>query len=259
MDSAPLTNYALMVSLGMRYAVMADIHANLEALNAVLEDAYKRDATEIWCLGDIINYGPDPTACLEILMNHKHLAVAGNHDLAVAGKINHSLFELEAARCLAWTRSQLSSDMIDYLAVLPEMLIVGDFSLVHGSLKRPVWDYITTPQLAAENFGLMRTPYCLVGHTHMPYVFTTGQNGICRGMPLMAGSMQPLRQTNLIINPGSVGQPRDGNPQASYGIYNDEARTFCLYRVAYNIPATQKKMQKAKLPPFLSARLSKGR
>ncbi|AQU05494.1 serine/threonine protein phosphatase [Dehalococcoides mccartyi] len=259
MDSAPLTNYALMVSLGMRYAVMADIHANLEALNAVLEDAYKRDATEIWCLGDIINYGPDPTACLEILMNHKHLAVAGNHDLAVAGKINHSLFELEAARCLAWTRSQLSSDMIDYLAVLPEMLIVGDFSLVHGSLKRPVWDYITTPQLASENFGLMRTPYCLVGHTHMPYVFTTGQNGICRGMPLMAGSMQPLRQTNLIINPGSVGQPRDGNPQASYGIYNDEARTFCLYRVAYNIPATQKKMQKAKLPTFLSARLSKGR
>lgn len=247
-----------MVSLGMRYAVMADIHANLEALNAVLEDADKRGAAGIWCLGDIVNYGPDPVACLEILKSRKHLAVAGNHDLAVAGKINHSLFALEAARALVWTRNQLSSAMIDYLASLPEVVVEGDFTLVHGSLRRPDWEYISTPQIAAENFGLMSTPYCLVGHTHMPYVFTPGQKGICRGMPLMSGSMQPLRQTSLIINPGSVGQPRDGNPQASYGIYNEEDRTFCLYRVSYNITATQKKMQKAKLPQFLSARLSKG-
>ncbi len=242
----------------MRYAILADIHSNLEAFTAVLADVARRgEVDEIWCLGDVVGYGPDPHQCILLLQQCHHVCVAGNHDWAAIGKITTAKFNPDAAAAASWTAKQLTPEDKDYLIRLPTTINKSDFTLVHGSPREPIWEYVLYPPSALENFNYFQSPYCLIGHSHIPMVFRK-ENDTCTGKNLQPGIGLVLGKNRLIINPGAVGQPRDGDPQASYAIYDSEAKMIRLYRVPYNIETTQNKMARAGLPMRLVTRLSHG-
>jgi len=243
----------------MLYAVLADIHANLAAFEAVLGDIDKKGGVdEIWCLGDIVGYGPDPCRCIELLRKYNHVCVVGNHDLAVVGRIDLSYFNPDAATACRWTMDQLGQDEIDYLENLPQTLEKGDFLLAHGSPAEPVMEYVLSASIAAKNFEFFQEPYCLVGHTHAPAAFKE-EDGECLPIGLSPGIGLVLGKSRMIINPGGLGQPRDGDPRASYAIYDSEGKIFRLYRIPYDIGATQDRMMQAGLPVHLTTRLEAGR
>lgn len=244
----------------MKYALLADIHSNLEALTAVLEDIDMHSTTEeLWILGDIVGYGPDPGACIKLLRSRKHIAVSGNHDVFCTGKLDcRYLLNPEAATACRWTAKVLSPEDIEYLNGLPEVIERDDFMLVHGSPRDPLWEYVMSQSIALINFDYFRTKYCLAGHSHMPMVFKLDENGTCINLPLSETIGVVLGKDKMIVNPGGVGQPRDGDPRASYAIYDSEARMIRLHRVAYDIKLTQQKMVKQNLPVRLISRLEKG-
>jgi predicted phosphodiesterase len=243
----------------VRYAIIADIHANLTAFNAVLDDIERRGGMdEMWCLGDVVGYGPDPQQCIELLRQYNHICVAGNHDLAAIGKIDTSDFNPDAAAANHWTTRQLSATDVNYLENLPLVIEKDNFTLVHGSPREPVWEYLLSVSSARESFTHFRSQFCLVGHSHVPLVFRYGQTGDCSFSPFSVNIGLFLGKDRLIINPGGVGQPRDGDPRASYAIYDTEAKMIRLYRVSYDIYATQNRMVKHNLPMRLVARLSYG-
>jgi diadenosine tetraphosphatase ApaH/serine/threonine PP2A family protein phosphatase len=242
----------------MRYAIIADIHANLAALQAVLEDIKEKGGVEeMWCLGDMVGYGPDPHQCLELLRQYPHVCVAGNHDWAAIGKIDTSYFNPDAAAACQWTAGQLTPDDVRYLESLPLTITRGDFTLVHGSPVEPIWEYVISNSVAAKNFAFFQSLFCLVGHSHVPLVFQEVA-GYSQFSKLSPGIGLVLDETRMIINPGGVGQPRDGDPRASYAIYESEGRVIRLYRIPYDISATQDKMMQAGLPVSLVARLQIG-
>jgi diadenosine tetraphosphatase ApaH/serine/threonine PP2A family protein phosphatase len=242
----------------MRYAIIGDIHANLSAFRAVLEDiGYQGKADKIWCLGDVVGYGPDPHECIELLQQTNHVCVAGNHDWAAIGKISTAEFNPDAAAACQWTTGQLKPADVAYLSTLPLVIEEGDFTLVHGSPREPIWEYLTSISIAGENFAFFKSRYCLVAHSHVPLVFTKSKSGILASQ--FPGSLGlALGKERLIINPGAVGQPRDADPRASYAIYDSQAKTIKLHRVPYDIRATQDKMVAQGLPMRLVARLSYG-
>jgi diadenosine tetraphosphatase ApaH/serine/threonine PP2A family protein phosphatase len=242
----------------MKYLVIADIHANIEAFQAVLEDACEHGGFgHVWCLGDVVGYGPDPSACIGLLRTLDPVCVCGNHDLAAVGKIDIGDFNSEAARANRWTSGRLSEDDRDFLLDLPEVLVQDEFTLVHGSPRLPIWEYIAHAFTASDNFECFETRYCLVGHTHVPFVFE--QEGIAVNEGYMGnGDILKLGGGRLIINPGGVGQPRDRDPRASYAIYDSDENVLSHYRVDYDIEATQARMEKEGLPEFLIARLARG-
>lgn len=244
----------------MRYAILADIHSNLAAFEAVLKDVEaKGGCDQIWCLGDIVGYGPDPVECIELLQKCKHLCIIGNHDLAATGKIDTSDFNPVAAQACHWTSQRLTSEEINYLENLPLRLCQDNFTLVHGSPREPIWEYLLSAEAARDNFDYFETSFCFIGHSHVPLVFEyMDKQNKCRLRQLEAGEIVELREHRLIINPGGAGQPRDGDPRASYGVYDDQAEVFYHYRVEYNIAATQKKMLELNLPLPLILRLSQG-
>jgi len=243
----------------MRYAILADIHANLAALTAVLVDIERQgEAEEIWCLGDIVGYGPDPHECITLLSQTNHICVAGNHDWAAIGKIDTSEFNPDAATAIHWTAQQLTWKDKDYLKSLPQTISKDDFTLVHGSPREPIWEYLLSISSAKENFAHFKTRYCLVGHSHVPLVFKHDEKGACSFSQFSANIGLALAKNRLIINPGAVGQPRDGDPRASYAIYDSEARQVRLHRVAYDINVTQARMAKHNLPMRLIVRLGRG-
>ena len=243
----------------MHYAILADIHANLAAFEAVLGDIEKKGGVdEIWCLGDIVGYGPSPSQCIELLRKYNHVCVVGNHDLAAIGKMELSYFNPYAATACQWTAGQLSRDDIRYLERLPLTLEKGEFLLAHGSPADPALEYVMSTSIAARNFEFLKLPYCLVGHTHVPAAFRE-EEGECLSVGLSPGIGMVLGKHRMIINPGGVGQPRDGDPRAGYAIYDDEGRVLRLYRIEYDISATQDKMMKAGLPVHLITRLEQGR
>lgn len=242
----------------MRYLIIADIHSNLEALEAVLEDVQDHGGFgHVWCLGDIVGYGPDPAACIALLRQLDALCVCGNHDQAAVGKIDIGDFNSDAARANRWTSEVLSDEDTEYLAELPEVIVEGDFTLVHGSPRLPVWEYVMHAFTASDNFRYFDTSFCLNGHTHVPFVFE--QDGpLVNESYMKSGDMLVLGDKRLIINPGGVGQPRDRDPRAAYGVYDSEKQVIHHYRVEYDIELTQAKMEKAGLPPFLINRLGLG-
>jgi diadenosine tetraphosphatase ApaH/serine/threonine PP2A family protein phosphatase len=242
----------------MRFAILADIHSNLEAFEAVLGDADSRGGFDkIWCLGDVVGYGPDPNECIRRLRQFENVCIAGNHDWAAIGKMDTSEFNPVAATAANWTAEQLTAEYRDYLLSLPLTLREDGFTLAHGSPREPIWEYLLSTEAAQDNFAYFETVYCLVGHSHIPLIFELVSE---------KAVFSEFRETNLkleekrmIINPGGVGQPRDGDPRASYAIYDSEAQTVSHYRVEYDIPATQKKMAEQGLPTTLILRLSVGR
>jgi predicted phosphodiesterase len=242
----------------MRCLVLSDIHSNLEAFEAVLEDAASVD--QVWCLGDVVGYGPDPNACVELLRSQPHLCIAGNHDWATLGKLDLREFNPDAREANLWNREQLDSDSLAYLNALPEKLVEGSFTLSHGSPRHPIWEYIIYTSTARANFAHFDTPICLVGHTHTPVIFRLSgkDEETCEPIAPLWDSPMGLGAGRLIVNPGSVGQPRDGDPRASYAILETESLTIEHRRVAYPIEKTQAKMMEHNLPLRLVLRLAYG-
>jgi len=242
----------------MRAAIIADIHGNLEAFETVLADIERKGGVdEFWCLGDTVGYGPDPRRCMEIIRQLKPRGVAGNHDLAVCGCMEISSFNQDAAAACRWSAAQLSKKDLAYLKELPLTIEVGDFTLAHGSPREPVWEYIIAISVGLSNFSFFSTKYCIVGHSHTPLVFKKD------GEECVSSRLQPdiglvLGENKLIINPGSIGQPRDGDPRASYAIYDSDAAILKLYRLEYDFDQTIFKMLHAGLPLRLATRLKVG-
>jgi diadenosine tetraphosphatase ApaH/serine/threonine PP2A family protein phosphatase len=242
----------------MRYALLADIHANLTALEAILGDIGRQGGVEeVWCLGDVVGYGPEPGQCIELLKGTKHICIAGNHDLAAIGRLALSNFNPDAASAIRWTAERLTDADAGFLAALPTVMEREGFTLVHGSPREPVWEYLVSIGAARESFSHFKTRFCLVGHSHMPLVFKQEEDG-ASFIPFAESIGQVLGKDRLIINPGSVGQPRDGDPRASYAIYDSEAGVVRLHRVPYDINEVQFKIIKNNLPVRLSVRLGQG-
>jgi predicted phosphodiesterase len=241
----------------MRVLIISDIHANLAAFEAVLADAAGQWDI-IWCLGDLIGYGPDPNECVALLRDHKHISLSGNHDWAVLGKLDIQNFNREAQIAIRWTRQAISSDTHDYLDALPPLRVEPPFTLSHASPRQPVWEYILDPYTAAINFEHFTTPYCLVGHTHVPVIFEeTDPHQVTSHKPDYDAAW-PLKGQRLIINPGSVGQPRDSDPRAAYAFLDTETNIWQFKRVAYPVAVTQDKMRQYGIPSRLVKRLEYG-
>lgn len=240
----------------MRLAVLSDIHANLAALDAVRADLPPVDET--WVLGDIVGYGPQPNEVIRALQEMGARSVMGNHDGATIGTVDVSWFNPDAARAIAWTETAVDENARAYLATLPEVRREGELTAVHGSPRDPTWEYITGPGIAAENLGAFDTRICLHGHTHVPIVFRA-DDGRMEVVPATPEAPVTIATARALINPGSVGQPRDGNPAASYLVLDTQAGTAEFRRVAYDVAATQRLMRQAGLPPRLAERLSYGR
>lgn len=243
----------------MRIAILADIHANLSALEAVLQHAESGGSLDaLWCLGDTVGYGPHPNECIDLLCRYDHRAVGGNHDLAACGRMGSEEFNEAAAAAARWTDGQLTDGSRSYLQELEMIVTEGDFTLVHGSLRWPEWEYLLSGEQAQAHFELQSTPNGLVGHSHLPFVCREEQVPPTL-VPYTDGEAVDLGVVRLILNPGSVGQPRDSDPRAGYALYDSDAATVSFHRVEYDIAATQQAMEKAGLPSWLSERLSYGR
>ena len=243
----------------MRCAILADIHSNLAALTAVLKDIeVKGGVDEIWCLGDIVGYGPEPAECIKLLRKYHPVCVAGNHDLGAVGKIELSYFNPAAAEACMWTAEKLNPVDLRYLEDLPKTVLKGDFLLVHGSPASPLLEYVMSNSIAGRNFSFFDKRYCLVGHTHVPLAFKQ-EDGKITSVSLSSGIGLVMSKQRMIINPGAVGQPRDGDPRASYAIYDSEGSMLRTYRIPYDIRATQDKMMAAGLPISLVTRLEAGK
>jgi len=242
----------------MRCAIFADIHSNLAAFEAVLRDVEAGGGfDEIWCLGDVVGYGPDPHECLGLLRQYQHVCVAGNHDWGAVGRIDITDFNPVAARACRWTGQQLTDEDAACLRDLPASLRLGDFTLVHGSPREPVREYVLSVEAAEGSFESYESAYCLIGHSHIPMIFEqVGDKAVYR--EFKDGNGVALGENRLIINPGSIGQPRDGDPRASYAVYDTEAQAVYLYRVEYDIAVTQRKMEERGLPAPLIRRLGEG-
>ena len=241
----------------MRIAVVSDVHSNLAALEAVLAELGSVDA--LWHLGDIVGYGPEPLSVVDRLREAGAIGVRGNHDDAAGDGPTIEFFNPDAHLAEEWTRIRLDEPTRLYLAGLPERRVPegSDFTLAHGSPRDPIWEYLTSPAAAEENLPAFQTRYCLVGHTHMPLVFRESR-GRMRPLVPDPGSRLDLDHRRLILNPGSVGQPRDGDPRASYLTIDTDAGQATWYRVEYDIAATQAAMVAAGLPLRLARRLSFG-
>ena len=244
----------------MRIAVLSDIHANLPALEAVAADLPPVDG--VWVLGDTVGYGPQPNEVIATLQAMGARSVLGNHDGAAIGTVDADYFNPDAKAAIEWTASVLDPNARAYVATLPEVRTDGDLTAVHGSPRDPIWEYITGPGIAAANLDAFDTRLCLFGHTHMPVAFRAvdGDIDVTLGLPGTAARLGPER---AMLNPGSVGQPRDGLRDAAYGVLELSGApgddTFEFRRVPYDLDLTQRLMREAGLPMRLVERLSYGR
>jgi predicted phosphodiesterase len=240
----------------MHVLLISDVHANLEALEAVLADCDRWD--EVWNLGDTVGYGPDPNACVQRLAElGPEYWLAGNHDWAALGRLDLQQFNSEARIAAVWTAQRLSPDNVELLSGLAPRVDLPDMTLVHGSPRGPIWEYIVDTDTAAANFEHFDTPHALFGHTHVPIAYDESIDG-AGVRQLQPGSALRLGRGRRMINPGSVGQPRDGDPRASYMVLDLEAKNMTLHRVEYDIAQTQAKMRREALPGRLVERLAYG-
>lgn len=239
----------------MRIVVLSDIHANLPALDAVLAAAGPADA--IWHLGDVVGYGPDPDAVVDRLRAIGAAGVKGNHDAAAAGGNEIDWFNPDARRAMDWTRARISARTVTWLAALPETQRIGECTLVHGSPREPIWEYVTSVPVARANLAVLETRIGLFGHTHLPGAFLE-EDGRIEIVGPGDGSVLELRGRRALVNPGSVGQPRDGDPRSSFLVLDTSADAVTWHRTPYEIEATQASMRAGGLPPSLASRLSVG-
>ncbi len=241
----------------MKYAILGDIHSNYEALTAVLEDAETQGVTHYACTGDLVGYNADPKACLQLIKSRKITAVLGNHDHYAASNEAMDLFSPLARKSILWTRKQLSFFERRFLRQLPMIIDIENFTIVHSSLNAPQrWNYIFKQNAAEASFRNQFNQVCFFGHTHVPLAFIQNNASIEQGF-YETLRIRPGRK--YLINVGSVGQPRDRNPQAAYAIYDLEEQRVTMRRVDYDIAVTQQKVRAAGLPFRNALRLANGR
>jgi diadenosine tetraphosphatase ApaH/serine/threonine PP2A family protein phosphatase len=240
----------------MKFAIFGDIHGNLEALQAVLQDAHAQGCESYVCLGDIVGYGADPSACLETVRQMDCPVVRGNHDEGAANESRLEDLNPLAHAALVWTRNQLTREQRQWLADLKLVRQVRDFTIVHATLDSPGgWTYVTNRFDAMASFSYQFTSLCFYGHTHTPRIFEKDDNVRgARGMEVLIS-----RGTKYFVNVGSVGQPRDGDWRSAYAIYDDQLQHIQIRRVEYDIDLAKQKILDAGLPPLLAERLDLGR
>src|SRR5450830_561509 len=217
----------------MTILVISDIHANLTALEEVLRDAGEVDA--VWCLGDLVGYGPDPNECINrVRLLPNLVCMRGNHDAAALGQIDIEAFNTEARLSIQWLLSTLSEESLDFLGGLPEKKVIGQVTLAHGSPRNPVWEYILDTRTARRNFDFFDTPFCFIGHTHLPLIYQLDEQQNNLSLIVSEPGERRALVKRALLNPGSVGQPRDHNPLASYALFDPEANTWENHRAAYD-------------------------
>jgi predicted phosphodiesterase len=239
----------------MRLAILSDIHANLVALDAVLADVGSVDGIRF--LGDIVGYGPEPDGVVERLRSVGATGVLGNHDRAAVSGADIDWFNPDARAAIEWTRTRIDPATQAWLAALPIRATEGSFTLVHGSPRDPTWEYIVSPPVAQANLGSFATVHCLFGHTHVPVAYRQAEPRMATVAPT-DGTILTLDERRTLLNPGSVGQPRDGISTASWLLLDLGAATATWHRTRYDIAATQAAMRAAGLPARLVARLDWG-
>ncbi|HET7340600.1 MAG TPA: metallophosphoesterase family protein [Methylomirabilota bacterium] len=240
----------------MRYAILSDVHGNLEALRAVLADCAD-DADAVLCLGDTVGYGADPLPCVELVAERAQAVVGGNHEHAVAGRMDLAWFNRYARAAAEWTRERLDDDHRAYLGALPLVREVADATLVHASPAQPEeWDYLVTAEDGFAVFGHFATRWCFVGHSHVPGAWSLGSSGPEHHPGATEVTLE--RGRRYIVNVGSVGQPRDRDPRAAYALWDVDAGRVAIRRVAYEVAAARGKILAAGLPRFLADRLAVG-
>lgn len=242
-----------------RILVVSDIHANKEALDAVIADVGDWDA--IWCLGDMIGYGPDPVPCLRWVRDHCDIVLAGNHDVAAYDANQLARFNPNALTAATWTNAQLAPDDLDYLRTLPSLHGYEGVTLAHGSPadppEGPIWSYILTVIDAVEAFAAFAGALCFVGHSHVACAYIESDAGKHRIIGAPDGTLH-VTEARYIVNPGSVGQPRDRDADAAYLLYDPETQHIMWRRVAYDREVTQEKMRALDFPARLITRLDRG-
>jgi predicted phosphodiesterase len=241
----------------MRIAVISDIHSNLHALEAVLTDIDAEAPDEVWCLGDVVGYGPRPNECADIVRERAAVVLVGNHDLAAIGKLATSDFGPLAAESAHWTAGALGEEQAGWLRSLKPAATRAGLELYHGSARDPVWEYVLTEEVALENLELTTAPIVLVGHSHLALALSWDgerlDGGLARG-----GTELGTSGARWLINPGSVGQPRDSDPRAAWLLIDIATGRAAFRRVPYPIEQTQAEMRDADLPEDLAARLARG-
>jgi diadenosine tetraphosphatase ApaH/serine/threonine PP2A family protein phosphatase len=239
----------------MRVAVLTDIHSNAPALEAALEAV--GDVEQLWVLGDIVGYGPHPNEVVERLRELDAVAVQGNHDAAVLGRITPGAFNDLARAAVRWTAETVTPANLDWLAQQPETRVEGDFTLAHGSPRDPLWEYLFSIPAARINLAAFETPYCLVGHTHHQLVFRDDDGQVEALLPEDGYTLE-LDARRCILNPGSVGQPRDGDPRACAMTIDTEVAEATWLRYDYDVAAVQAAIRATSLPSRLADRLEIG-
>lgn len=239
----------------MRLAVLSDIHANSVALDAVIASFDRVDA--VWHLGDVVGYGPDPNGVIDRLQAIGASGVQGNHDAAAIGGAEIDWFNPVARTAMIWTRDEIDDASRAWLAELPVRRETADMTLVHGSPRDPTWEYVTSVEIARDNFAIIETTHALHGHTHRPIAYVE-RDGAVRPLTPDDGFTVSLDTGRAMLNPGSVGQPRDGSPEASYLVLDTGTRTCTWHRVPYDIGRVQAAMRTAGLPRSLVDRLTVG-
>jgi predicted phosphodiesterase len=242
----------------MRILVISDVHANYEALEAVLADAGAVDET--WCLGDIVGYGPDPNLCVDLIRDLPNLTcLLGNHDVAMIGRMPLAAFNGDAKRSLEHQTRVISADNMTFLQSLPESAkVCGEVTLAHGSPRDPIWEYVLNTLSARLNFDYFETPFCFVGHAHIQCMFELDEEKNRVSMEQTKPGEVVNMRPRAIFNPGSVGQPRDRDSRGAYAIFDPEARTWEPRRVVYDIAAVQARIRKAGMPEKHAVRIAEG-
>ncbi len=243
----------------MKYGVFSDVHSNYGALRAVLDFYGKNGVENFICCGDITGYGPQPLECAEALRGLNNLVVVmGNHDAALVGKMELKWFNANAVWAIEFDRARLTGAALDFIARLPEKVETADFTVVHGSPKKPLTEYLLSETQYLSNAGAWAVSPCFMGHSHMPLYFLQAEQETPETDFIKPLTKIHFTRGRAMFNPGSVGQPRDGDPRAACGIYDSDKKSFELYRVFYDVEATQKLMAEFKMPGILAERLSFG-
>ncbi len=241
----------------MRVAVVSDIHSNLHALEAVLAEIDAETPDELWCLGDLVGYGPRPNECCATIAERADVCLAGNHDLAVRGTIDLEEFGGEAAVAARWTRDVLAPEAQELLVRLEPAGSAHGVSLYHGSARDPVWECVLSDEGALATLELTDSPLVLVGHSHVALQVVQSDDAVTGGVA-KGGTELELDGVRALLNPGSVGQPRDGDPRAAYLLLDLDARRVHFRRVEYDVKLTQREIRDAGLPEMLAGRLELG-
>jgi predicted phosphodiesterase len=242
----------------MKVAVVSDIHANRHAFEATLEAVAASEASELWCLGDLVGYGAEPDACVELAREHAAVCLAGNHDMAVTGELSLEEFSRGASVAAEWTREVITPENLAFLRELTPQGEEGPVGLYHASPRDPVWEYVLSALLAELCLNEQSKRICLIGHSHVALSFERRDGELATGEPRRAGTSLNVTEGEWLLNPGSVGQPRDGDPRAAWMLLDLDAMDASFHRADYDIAGAAAAIRAARLPDSLAERLEYG-